>query len=219
MTEMMRAIQGKKVVGIWDLVCWAFQRECASIDFVEQRFGQSAAPKAWDTIAKMMEQNKLGCRVDGGGSSDPHHDAEIVAGALAVLPEGLGGRQAALWVADLARAGRVPDYSARLRISPAAYQENQHGRRPAVVPSHVLGSDGWPKSYRVNRKGRTVEERIVCTPVAISPTAEEVARMRRSYTQWRLILLELKTHLQISHLTSFCVSDVLPPRCPWQKEG
>lgn len=209
----------KRHLGVWDLLCWAFQREHARVDFSEQATGQADGPQRWDTIAKMIEINRLGCRVDGGGRSEPHHDADIVAGTLAVLPESLGGQRSALWVAELARAGLVPEYDAEMRVVPVRFNENQHGRRPAVIPSYELGVEGWPKTYRTNRKGRQVLELIQCTPVEVRPSARDIARMRRSYSHWMLILLELKTHLQISHLTSHVVTDQLPPRQPWLKKA
>lgn len=80
---------GKREVGVLSLIEWAFQREHASLDFDEIASENGARPGV-DTIWHLMEGKRLGCRVDGGGRSDPHHDADIVASALAVLPDVYG---------------------------------------------------------------------------------------------------------------------------------
>ena len=61
----------------------------------------------------LIQRARLGCKVDGGGRSSQsytHQDAEVVAATLAGMPDSLGGKRMAIYVAELARAGMTPDW-------------------------------------------------------------------------------------------------------------
>lgn len=208
---------GRRELGVWEIICWAFQREFASVDFDEVE-RDIALMQAVDPIYTMMRQ---GCMVDGGGRSAPHHDADIVAATLAVLPEALGGRRTAVWIAELARVGRCPDWFEDVtpRIYPADTHTNRHGTHAKTADSAGLGSQGWPKQPRRNRKQAIVYDAVRYCPCVVRPTAVEVDRARKSYINWWLALLDIRVALQsrATHLTSFVVTDTMPPRTPWKK--
>ncbi|MCG7520858.1 hypothetical protein [Ruegeria sp. Ofav3-42] len=209
---------GKSEVGIKALLEWAFQRELASLDFDE--IGNAAGYVVGvDPIYQLMQQAALGCRVQGGGRSEPHHDAEIVASTVAALPDYCGGRRMALLIAELARAGQVPDWmpDAQPRYYPAETHTNRHGTKAKTEDAAKLGGTGWAAQPRRNRKGVVVYDTVKYCPCVVRPTAVAVACSRRAYLAWYGALLDLRAALQISHLTSFVVTDEMPPRTPWKK--
>ncbi|OIQ32317.1 MAG: hypothetical protein BM562_05460 [Alphaproteobacteria bacterium MedPE-SWcel] len=206
----------KRPVPVLELVEWAFQREKVSVEFDEIERETGTRPGVGMEYI-LMEQARLGCRVQGGGTSPAHHDADIVASTLAVLPESCGGRRMAIWVAELARAGRRPEWQAEPQVRPLATTTNRHGTRARTADAADLGHAGWPHQPRRKRTGCVVLEPVAYSPVEIRPTAREVGAMRRAYLQWWSALLEIKTALQISHLTAHVVTDVLPVSAPWKK--
>ncbi|MBU2360411.1 MAG: hypothetical protein KKB02_16030, partial [Alphaproteobacteria bacterium] len=95
--DFTRASRGAaKDIGIWPLLVWAFRTECAQLDLGGGRdqLGHGYGYASMTSIIAQHEQ--LGCRIDGGGRSDPHPDADLVAAAVAVLPEGCGGARMAV---------------------------------------------------------------------------------------------------------------------------
>lgn len=211
---------GVRSISIQGLIEWAFQRELASLDFNEVQSTSGWVPSSVSMEYRMIEQARLGCRVDGGGRSDPHPDADIVASALAALPDAHGGRRTALWMAELARAGRVPDWmpDAVPRLLPDNTHTNRHGSRAAIVDARELGHDGWAPQPRRNRKGIVVHDSVSYCPCHWYPTGSQIAGARRSYFHWWSALLELRSTFQLCcNLTSFRVSDVMPDMKPWNK--
>jgi hypothetical protein len=206
------------LVSVFDLLVWAFRDECAQIEF-DQIASVSDERPGIDPLQRLIDSAALGCRIDGGGRSDPHPDADAVAQALSVLPIGCGGARMALNIAEHAKIGSTPDWMRDVapRFYPAAWVENQFGRLAGTVDASDL-SNGFPATQRRNRKGRLVEERAKVCPVYVSPTAQEVSARRREYILWWGALLEIKTNFQIyNNLTAFEVSDVMPVMRPWAK--
>lgn len=210
--KAMRDTMGRvrKEISIQRLLEWAFADECAQVDFESE--GTLAAGYGYIGNAyRMMQRGELGCRIDGGGRSWPDADADIVAGAVAALPEGCGGRGMAVQIAELARARRVPDamVDAVARCVPLGWRQNQHGPRAAT---QVIG-------HGVDCSGRKVKryEVLVC-PVGYTHTAADIARARRNYLQWRLALMELRQTFVIhNNLSRWMLSAAMPSRTPWQK--
>lgn len=210
--RLMRDTMGRvrQEISIQRLLEWAFADECAQVDFESE--GTLAAGYGYIGNAyRMMQRGELGCRIDGGGRSWPDADADIVAGAVAALPEGCGGRGMAVQIAELARARRVPDamVGAVARCVPVCWRQNQHGPRAAT---QVIGQG-------VDCSGRKVKryDVLVC-PVTYTHTAADIARARRNYLQWRLALMELRQTFVIhNNLSRWVVSAVMPSRAPWQK--
>jgi hypothetical protein len=205
----------KLPVGVWDLICWAFQRGGGRLDWNEEATG-FVEMQAWDTIAKLEAINKLGCRVQGGGRSEPDHDADVVTSTLAVLPVRCGGRRMAVNIAEYARSGRMPEWRCEQKVEPVEWVQNRYGRFGKVADSRDFG--GWPPQARQGRKG-VIYEPVMCVPVHIVPSAAVVAAARRHYLDFYLALLEVKSALEISHLTRFEITDAMPPRTPWKENG
>ena len=216
-----RLRRGKvRLVSIRGLLEWAFQRELASLDFNEVQSSSGWLPSSVSMEYRMMEQAKLGCRVDGGGRSDPHPDADIVVSALAALPQALGGRRTAMWIAELARAGREPDWmpDARPRLVPGDTHTNRHGTFARTEDAAGLGAAGWPRQPRRNRKGVVVYDRVLFCPARWYPTGSQIAAARRAYLQWWSVLLELRNTFQIhNNLSAHVVTDDMPVMSPWKK--
>lgn len=214
-------VAGRKVgVAIRDLLEWAFQREFAQLDFgrISSLGGHPLPGFGMEFV--LIEQARLGCRVAGGGHSDPHPDADVVAAALAALPEAYGGRPMAVRIAELARVGQVPDWMAdgTPRLYPVATHTNRHGTHAKTADAAELGVAGWPHWKRRNRKNVLVEEVVPYCPTIWRPTPDKIAAARRAYLAWWGALLELRTNLQIgAPLTAFVVTDAMPPMRPWEK--
>jgi hypothetical protein len=203
---------GKCEVGVLQLIEWAFQREFASLDFDEVGRERGMLPSVGVEWI-MMEQAKLGRRVDGGGRSDPHHDADIVASALAVLPEVYGGKRMAVQIAELARAGQHPDWmgNAQPTCEPMDWRNGKHGRYAQRELCREIGAR-WPGDQVPGKS-----DGYWC-PVVYTNTARDVAAARRRYLAWYGALLELRHVFQIGcHLTSFVVTDRMPPQNPWKR--
>lgn len=210
---IMRDRHGRvqRPIAIRGLIEWAFQRECASIDFDEVRTVSGGHRPGVGTEYLLMQRHNLGCQVDGGGRSEPHPDADLVASALAALPDAQGGRRMGVWIAELARAGMVPDWrrDAAASCRPLEWRQTKHGRfaktRSIGVHCHVV-------------RGRRVEVDVRVCPVGYSNTAQEIARARRLYLEWWGALLEVRRVFQVyGGLTSWYVTDEMPKMKPWQK--
>lgn len=202
----------RREIGILGLIEWAFQRECASLDFDELASTAGERP-AVSPLWTLMQRHNLGCQVDGGGRSEPHPDADIVASALAALPEGRGGRRMGIWIAELARAGLRPDWmeGAVTRCVPADYHTNRHGTH---ARSERCGE------IEVVSRGRKRKVEIRWCPVTFTPSAAQIAAARRAYLQWWDALHDLRfTFQQFGGLTSWTVTDDMPPRRPWVKSS
>lgn len=202
---------GKLEVSALQLIEWAFQREKIGLDFDEIERETGARPGVGMEYI-LIEQAKLGCRVQGGGSSPRHHDADMVAASLASLPEACGGRRMAVQIAELARVGEVPDWmaGARATCEPVAWRRCKHGAFAVTEVCRVPGLR-WP----ADQLGKKADGSW-CR-VSYSNTARDVAAARRRYLDWYRAIHHLRFIFQKAcHLTSFTVSDALPPRTPWK---
>lgn len=198
-------------ISILGLIEWAFQRECASLDFDEMASTAGERPSV-SPLWVLAERRHIGCKIDGGGTSEPHPDADIVASALAALPDARGGRRMAIWIAELARAGMRPDWmeGATTRCVPLDLGREKPGRPPK---SEVCGT-----VEVVNRgRKRTVEMRWC--PVTFTPTAQQIASARRSYLLWWDALHDLRVNMQHGGLSAWRVTNDMPPRKPWLKSS
>lgn len=199
----------RQPISIRSLLEWAFAAECASIDFEDAGTlarGYSSVGTEW----VMMQAARLGCRVDGGGRSDPDPDADLVASAVAMLPVGCGGRGMAVQVAELARARMVPECYAGVvpRCVPVGWKGNRHGR--SAITEHVCHVE-----ERGLRKVKSVEVRVC--PVTYHPQPAAIAAARRNYLAWYGALLDLSATFRIhNNLSRWQVTDELPPCTPWK---
>lgn len=210
----------KREIGILGLLEWAFQRECAELDFGDiDRLG--AQPRVGVGIEYiLMQRGPAGARIDGGGRSWPHDDAELVADAVAHLPITHGGRAMAVQIAQLARSGGRPDamVGARVTARPKGWNTNRHGMRPAIADAAKLGPYGWCAQPRRNRKGIVVHDRVSYTPIVFAPMPDQIARARRNYLLWWGALLDIRQSLEETGLLSaHYLTDAMPPLTPWRK--
>jgi len=105
-----------RAMSITDALAWAFLTEKAVLDFDQYGAHEFDRPGV-DTLWIMAERHKVGVTVDGGGTSDPHRDAQVIAAAVEALPDHVGGRRMATQIAKLARAHSAPDWGQGDRIS------------------------------------------------------------------------------------------------------
>ena len=209
-----------RTVSIKSALEWAFGTEYASVDF--DVYSNADAQCGVDTIWMMMQRGHLGCKVDGGGRSSPHSDAEIIASFVAALPESQGGARMAIQIATLARSGLTPDWmpNSRLRCVPFQWQsENQHGLIAVTENAQKLGGEGWQPVKRRTRKRGIVVEPVLYCPVRFSPAPSEVARARRNYLDWWGALLHLRTMMIAAGLRGVIVTREMPPLRPWAEEA
>ncbi|OWU78045.1 hypothetical protein ATO3_02695 [Marinibacterium profundimaris] len=204
---------GKREVSIWDLLVWAFAVEKVSMDLDELGAMADARPN-FGIEYVLIQRAMLGCTVDGGGRSESHPDADLVASAVASLPEAVGGRGMAVQIAECSRFRLMPCWGSDVepRCEPVEWKRNKHG---LFAARSFWRGDGnmarWPEA----QLGR--DDGYVC-PVTYRGTASEVAAARRAWLQWRMALAMLRdTFRTRSDLTAFEVTEDLPPVAPWKK--
>jgi len=200
----------RRQISIQSLLEWAFADECASIDFEDEgtlAMGYGAIGNAY----LMAQRGALGCRIDGGGRSLPDPDADMVAAAVAVLPEGCGGRRMAVQIAELARARAMPDafVGVHPRCEPKDWRINQNGKRAQTESLGIEIDSSGRKPRRHN---------VLICPVVYRPDGGQVAAARRNYLQWWSALSELRITFEIhTNLSKWAVDDRMPPMTPWKK--
>lgn len=199
-----RAVPVKREMSIRGALEWAFSTELVSIDFDEIHDG----PGGVDTIWRLMQRGRLGCKVDGGGRTMRHDDAEVIASFVGSLGPEFGGRGMAVRIAQLARCCEVPEWmpGAVPRCVPVEVVQNPHGTFSRTV---VVGR------AEVVRRGRKKKVDVLACPVEFRPRAVTIATMRRAYTEWWCALLELRVHLSHAGLRTVTITQQMPPRTPW----
>lgn len=211
-----RLARVREPVSVLDLLTWAFSVERVSLDF------EDVAPRRVDPIYAMMRQAELGARIDGGGWSPRATDAEIVAGLVAALPAAQGGRRMAVTVAELARAGQVPDWmpGAVPRLVPVEWKRaNQFGR--GTARTDVAGhweEERWIQNPRcaASRIRRVRRHELRYCPCRWSPSRDRIAAARRFYLDWWGALLHLQAAFRAADLGCFEVTQSMPPLTPWR---
>lgn len=197
---------------------WAFMTECAQLhlDDLQERQGFGIE---W-VIIKRLEL-EVG-RIEGGGTSDPHPDAEIIASTLTELAakHKLAGH--ALRVAEYARAGKTPDWmpGAQPKIEPAEWRGgNQFGRygKSEVIRRGVeeyTVSDPSSPNGRAKRREKWTDH---WTPCVWNPSLQEIESARDAYIEWVTTLKWVRIRLlQMDDLETIEITDRLPPEAPWK---
>lgn len=195
---------GKREMSVRSAIEWAFAAERVSIEFDELQDG----PPATDTVWRLMQRGMLGCKIDGGGRSLGHDDAEVIASIVARLDVAAGGRGMAVELARLARAGMAPDWmpGAVPRCLPRDVVENKHG---------VFGKAVVVDQVEVTRRGRKRKVDVMACPVHFQPSAARITSARKAYGSWWLALRALQGPLRRAGLRTVEITQDLPPRCPW----
>lgn len=192
---------------------WAFAVEHARLDFDDEWGAHEFDRPGCDSVHKVAMRGILGCRVDGGGSSDPHPDAQIIAAAVEALPVEVGGRKMAVLVAEMARTRSAPDWSApdQRGIVPCGWELTEDGTWTAATRTLE------PVAYRYALKRETRTYRPVICPISYSGSAAVIAERRRAYLAWYGALLHLWSSLAPEYaLTCTEITDGLPELSPWK---
>lgn len=204
----------RKQVSIQQLLEWAFRVEKVSLDLPQAEEALIGRGYGTGSALRLIRRAELGCRIDGGGSSPCHEDAEAVAAVLSNLPVALGGRGMAVRMAEWARAGTTPDWmpGAAPKVVPAHIEGRSIGGRPSR--SVVIGREGMEIS------GRKFEWEVRACPITWSPSAQQIGVARREYLAWGLALLEVRANLRACRmLRGHELTDAMPPRAPWEKRS
>lgn len=211
--QNLRADAGGRVrqaTGIWPLMQWAFQREGAQIEVGHAALGTQLPTFGVEYV--MIEQAKLGCRIDGGGRSSVHPDADLVADAVGVLPPERGGLPMAYALAEMARSGILPD--CRIGARPQ-YEPLKWAQPSQYAPTAKTMSMGRA-SYEV--RGRRREYEMVYCPVRVTTSVAEIAAARRRYLDAWGALAHVRDTLRIGGgLSAWQVDMSMPPMKPWEK--
>ena len=203
----------KRALGVQAILEWAFRIEKAQLelplpkDVSEEGFG-------FGMEYVLLQRGALGCKVDGGQHKKGSYtsaDAEVIAATLAGMPDSLGGKRMAIYVAELARAGMTPDWlpGAVPRCVPAETKTNQHGERASTI---IVGNE------RVFSRGkwRTIE--VLACPVTWRPHPEQINSARRSYDEWWWALDWVRDGLVAGRmLRELEVMAAMPNVQPWTK--
>ena len=203
----------KRAMGVQAALEWAFRVEQAQLelpvrkDVVEEGFG-------FGLEYVLLQRAALGCKVDGGQhkmGSYTHPDAEVIAASLAGMPDSLGGKRMAIYVAELARAGMTPDWMPGVvpRCVPAETKINQHGERATTI---VVGTE----RVKTRGKWRTVE--LLACPVTWRPHPEQIASARRGFEDWWLALDWVRDGLIAGGMMrEVDMTTAMPKARPWQR--
>ena len=201
----------KRALGVQAVLEWAFRVEQAQLELpVRQGINEEGVGFGMEYV--LIQRARLGCKVDGGQhkmGSYTHADAEVVAAAVAGMPDILGGIRMAISVAELSRAGMTPDWMPGTvpRCVPMETKQNQHGERANII---VVGTE----RVRTRGKWRTVE--VLACPVTWRPYPEQIASARRGYEDWWQALDWVRDGLVAGGmLREMEVTAAMPKVLPW----
>ncbi|MEM1079233.1 MAG: hypothetical protein AAGI09_11945 [Pseudomonadota bacterium] len=204
------AAQPVREISIQGLLHWAFAIEYAQVDFEDAM--ADAQPASFGMEYVLLQRGELGgMRIDGGGRSASHHDADMVASLVASMPVSHGGRRMALRVGELARAERSEGWmqDARPRCEPREWHTNRYGR---------YGKSEVFREIEIKTPRGIRRAPVRWCPVVYRDTAREIASARRQYLRWYGALSLLRDSLKTPNLlTSWRVSDAMPAMTPWQE--
>jgi hypothetical protein len=202
----------KRALGVQAILEWAFRVEKAQLELPERREDNDEKGFGFGLEYVLIQRAALGCKIDGGrhkiGSSS-HPDAEMVAAAVAGMPDSLGGIRMAIRVAELARAGLTPDWmpGAVPRCVPVETRRNQHGVQATTV---AVGTE------RVLTRGKWRSVEVLVCPVTWSPHPGKIEGARRGYDEWWRALDWVRDGLAAGGmLREIEVTGAIPKSQPW----
>lgn len=191
---------------------WAFGAEHARMDFDltgAREFDRIGISPEW----RIAQAHAIGCRIDGGGQTRAHPDAELIAAAVEALAlNPVYGKDMAVLVATCARAGTVPDWRGQpdRRIVPQGWDIGEDGQPMAFEV--VVGEWSYVGRQRQRRTGK-----MWACPISYSGGAQSVGRARRQYLSWYGALLDLAMLLgRPGYLSDVMIVSGMPPLSPWQ---
>jgi hypothetical protein len=204
--------KAKRTLGVQAALEWAFRVEQAQLELPPPK-GVTEEGFGFGLEYVLLQRAALGCKVDGGQhkmGSYTHPDAEVIAAAVAGMPQSLGGIRMAISIAELARAGMTPNWmpGAVPRCVPVGIKRNRHGDRGISV---VVGTE----RILVRGKSRTVDVRAC--PVTFSPAPEQIEAARRGYEDWWQALDWVRDGLVVGRmLREMEVTAAMPKVRPWR---
>ena len=203
----------KRALGVQAVLDWAFRVEQAQLELPVRR-GIDGEGFGFGMEYVLIQRARLGCKVDGGQhkmGSYTHADAEVVAAAVAGMPDSLGGIRMAISVAELARAGMTPDWMPGVvpRCVPVETKQNQHGERASTI---VVGTE------RVLSRGKWRIVEVLACPVTCRPHPEQIASARRGYDDWWQALDWVRDWLAAGRMLRVVeVTAAMPKVSPWHR--
>ena len=212
-------VRVKRALGVQAILEWAFRVEKAQLELPQRRdIDEEGFGFGMEYV--LIQRALLGCKVDGGGHSSQsytHQDAEIVAATLVGMPDSLGGKRMAIYVAELARAGMTPDWLPGVvpRCVPTLIKQNQHGTHVGTV---VVGTE------RIRVRGPTARGTwktidIFACPVTWQPHPDQIAAARRGYEDWWQALDWVRDGLLVGGmLVEVEVTTAMPISVPWERK-
>ena len=203
----------KSALGVQAILEWAFRVEKAQLELpLPKDVWEEGIGFGMEYV--LMQRGALGCKVDGGQhkmGSYTNADAEVVAATLAGMPDSLGGKRMAIYVAELARAGMTPDWLPGVvpRCVPVETKSNQHGERASTI---VVGIE------RVLSRGKWCTVEVLACPVTWRPHPEQIASARRGYEDWWKALDWVRDGLVVGRmLREVVVAAAMPKVTPWAR--
>lgn len=190
-----------RAMSITDALAGAFLTEKAVLDFDQYGTHEFDRPGV-DTV-------------DGGGTSDPHRDAQVIAAVVEALSDHVGGRRMATQIAELARALSAPDWGQgdRISITPCGWEwSDEEG-------CFVAGKSRDGSTWVWRDRNRNMHERKgdVCA-ISYTGTASMVATKRCNYLAWCGALLDLWAVLsRPGMLDTIEMTGALPALAPWRE--
>lgn len=211
----------KRQFNIMQALEWAFLREKAQLVFPDD-----SAPEdrgfGFGMEYVLIQRAKLGgVRIDTSpGVSDPHIDAETIAGTVAALPEWAGGRRMATIVAEHARTRSAPDWmpDATPRIEPREWaRANQHGQQGKTerIGTYIETITTRHPRNPARQIKRNLRHEIRWTPISYRPAPREIERAREAYEKWWEAIDAIRFALSQSRLFDVTITGYMPPRRPW----
>lgn len=185
---------------------WAFADEKAQIDF-DVTGKDEFARVGTDMIWRAMQDALVGCKVDGGGTSDPSVDAQIIASIV----ESVLDPKTALDVVMWARARACPNWlpqGARSFVYPLQWDYDPDGRMVGQI-------DHGPRTPYRDEKGRARHYRPSWVPVRCSYSAAVLDAARMAYLDWVEALGVVALALRQRGLLETEITAVLPVPDPW----
>jgi hypothetical protein len=201
---------------------WAFMTEYVELDLSD---GTPREAVGVDTLYKLIKRNELGfVRIEGGGKSNAHDDADRISAALTKLALTHNSRKLALMVADCARFGRPVDWmeGAVPKIEPAEWKvrrgySKQDMAKEAVLRRYVVEKKiPHPKNPEKSFTSRSKVEESWC-PCIWTTTLQEIETARADYVRWISALKWVRDELiQDGELETIELTKRLPDPRPWK---
>jgi len=213
----------KRRMSIRTALEWAFGTEFAWLSLDETDVERQVGV---DTVYRLMERHKLGgMHIQGGGRSDPHHDADIIAAAVTDLALNGGDYGMALTIAELSRMGKVPDWmeGAVPQIEPMEWKKKGGFSKDPMGAEEVLQKHTLYERRPVPRKPGTygTYRRVISVkwvPIRWTVHPREIKRARRKYLAWADALEGLRGKLATDgNLETIELTNKLPVRRPWAR--